>query len=280
MHLYPNAKINLGLNIVGRRDDGYHDIETVFYPIPLNDVLTAEVAGAFAFSQTGAALDCPPADNLVVKAIRRYADMSATTPAAPAPMPPLSIVLHKRIPAGAGLGGGSSDAAAAVRAMRSLLHLTDSDAALEAMLAPLGADCPFFVRSEPVFATGIGNVFTPISLSLAGWGIALVKPDIHVATREAYAAVRPARPAMPLTDIVRRPPGQWQHLLTNDFEPSVFAAHPRIGDIKQRLIGLGATYASMSGSGSAVYGLFAPGEPVPHLADAFPDSFTWTGQLT
>lgn len=273
MLLHPNAKINLGLNIVRRRTDGYHDIETIFYPIPLTDALTIEPAAASMFRQTGVTLDCNPADNLVVRAIRRYAEHAGAEDAT------FSVILEKNIPAGAGLGGGSSDAAFAMKAMRSLLARDDDDAVLERLLAPLGADCPFFVRNAPVFATGTGDIFTPISLSLAGWHIALVRPDIHVATREAYAAVHPAKPAKPLTDIIRRPVEEWQQLMVNDFEASVFAAHPEIGAIKARLLEMGATYASMSGSGSAVYALFKKGTLEPDLATIFPTAMTWWGTL-
>lgn len=270
MELFPNAKVNLGLNIVARRADGYHDIETIFYPIPLTDRLSVERAETFSFRQTGAPLDCQPEQNLVVRALRALTEDDK---------PPLAVELEKFVPSGAGLGGGSSNAAFAVKAARDLLGRSESDAELERLLAPLGADCPFFVRNSAVFATGIGDVFTPLELSLAGWQMALVKPDIHVATREAYAAVRPASPAVPLTDIVRRPVAEWQGLMLNDFEPSVFAAHPEIAAIKQRLLDLGATYSSMSGSGSSVFALFTSTAKPIQLDQLFPNCFTWWGAL-
>ena len=269
--LHPNAKINLGLNIVSRRPDGYHDIETVFYPIPLTDKMTIETSEAFSFTQTGTPLDCRPEANLVVRAIRALAGDEV--------LPRLRVTLEKHIPSGAGLGGGSSDAAAAMCAVANVMDLPLTPTDIEQKLATLGADCPFFVRNKPVFATGIGNIFTPIELSLSGWNLALVKPYIHVSTREAYAMVEPAQPAMPLTEIIRRPVVEWQHLMANDFERSVFSAHPEIEEIKQRLLQCGATYASMSGSGSTVFALFEEDTPLPDLNRIFPAAFTWWGRL-
>ena len=268
---HPNAKINLGLNIVRRRSDGYHDIETVFYPIPLTDTLTIEDADAFSFTQTGTPLDCRSEDNLVVRAIKALA--------ADDELPRLRVTLEKHIPSGAGLGGGSSDAAAAMCAVANHMNLPLTPTDIEQKLATLGADCPFFVRNRPVFATGTGNVFTPIELSLSGWKLVLVKPDIHVATRDAYAMVKPARPATSLTEIIRRPVAEWQNLMANDFEPSVFMRHPEIGEIKQSLLQLGATYTSMSGSGSAVFALFENDTPLPDLNGLFPEAFTWQAEL-
>ena len=186
-------------------------------------------------------------------------------------IPPLDIYLYKHIPAGAGLGGGSSDAAFMMKLINERFQLGLSDEALEEKLATLGADCPFFVRNRPVFATGIGNIFTPISLELIGWHIVLVKPDIYVSTREAYAGVEPQRPTLPLTEIVKRPVEEWQQLMKNDFERSVFARYPVIAAIKDQLLDLGATYAAMSGSGSALYGLFR--EPIDHVEEKFSGCF-------
>lgn len=263
MIVYPNAKLNLGLNIVARRPDGYHDIETVFYPIPLQDALEVHTAQRFSFRQAGDLLDCPAGDNLVIRALRMMeADFQ---------LPELDIYLYKHIPSGAGLGGGSSDAAFMVRLLNEEFRLGLSEDEMERRLAPLGADCPFFVRNRPVFATGIGNVLTPVALNLEGYTLVLVKPDVHVSTREAYAGVTPRRPDVPLTEVIRRPVEEWHTLMRNDFEDSVFARHPEIAATKDRLYDLGARYAAMSGSGSAVFGLFS--KPLEHVDELFPDTF-------
>lgn len=263
MLLYPNAKINLGLNVVARRPDGYHDIETIFYPIPLQDALEVKAADHFAFRLSGNQLDCAAGDNLVIRVLKMLeADFQ---------LPEMDIHLFKHIPSGAGLGGGSSDAAFMMRLLNEQFHLGLSDDEMEQRLATLGADCPFFVRNQPVFATGIGNVFTPISLDLSGWTLVLVKPDVQVSTRDAYADVQPAKPATPLTEIVKLPVEQWQSLMHNVFEVSVFPRFPEIAAIKDLLLDLGAVYAAMSGSGSAVFGLFR--QPLEHVDETFSGCF-------
>ncbi len=263
MLVYPNAKINLGLNVVARRADGYHDIETVFYPIPLQDALEVQTSDRFALRLSGNALDCPAGDNLVIRAMRLMEQEHE--------LPELDIRLFKHIPSGAGLGGGSSDAAFMMKLLNEKFALGLSDDELEARLSTLGADCPFFVRNRPVFATGIGNVFTPVDLDLTGWTLVLVKPDTFVSTREAYAAIIPQRPSMPLTEVIKRPVEEWRKLMHNDFEASVFPHHPEIAAIKDLLYDRGAVYASMSGSGSAVFGLFQ--EQLEHVEDTFSGCF-------
>jgi 4-diphosphocytidyl-2-C-methyl-D-erythritol kinase len=260
MICFPNAKINLGLNVTGKRPDGYHNIETVFYPIPLRDALEVVEADAFSFSQTGIPLDAPAEDNLAVKAMRLLSGYG---------LPPLEVHLYKAIPAGAGLGGGSADAAFMLKLLNDFGRLGLGDDALETMAAQLGADCPFFVRNRPVFASGTGNIFEPAGLSLKGFRLCLITPGIAVSTAEAYAAVTPQRPATSLKEIIRLPVSEWRGRMINDFEPSVFARYPALAAIRQSLYDAGAVYASMSGSGSSVYGLFeasAGGEddrPVP-----------------
>lgn len=267
MVYYPCAKINLGLNVVARRADGYHELETVFCPVPLADELRVEAADAFSFRQEGLELDCAPADNLVVRAVRAYCEWAGLEG-----LPGLAMTLTKRVPSGAGLGGGSSDASMAVRAVREWLIgggagaanrlgadagvRWGSDDELEGLMARIGADCPFFVRCRPVVATGIGDVMRPVRLSLSGWYVVLVRPDVHVSTKEAYGLIRPARPSEFVGDIVMDGVETWQGRLVNDFEAPVIAAHPVIGEVRRELLDMGATYASMSGSGSAVYGLF------------------------
>ena len=269
MIVYPNAKINLGLNVVRRRLDGYHDLETIFYPIPLQDALEVQEAAQFTFRQTGTLLDCAAGDNLVIRALRMVETEHQ--------LPELDIHLFKHIPSGAGLGGGSSDAAFMMKLLNEKFALGMTDDEMEERLSHLGADCPFFVRNRPVFATGIGNIFTPIDLDLSGWTLVLVKPDIYVSTRDAYADVRPAEPSVALTEIIRHPVEEWQGLMANDFEASVFPRHPEIAAIKDLLLDQGATYAAMSGSGSAVFGLFR--QPLEHVDETFSGCFVRQRQL-
>lgn len=252
MVTFPNAKINIGLNIVGRRPDGYHDIVTLFYPVGWCDILEI-VPGkgdSTTLTTTGRAVDCPPEKNLVMKAV-------AAMESAGLKLPPLDIYLHKVIPDGAGLGGGSADAAFAVRTINELLSLGLTDDEMASIVAPIGADCPFFIYNRPMLATGTGTTLAPFDLSLAGRGIAIVKPAVNVPTREAYAGVTPRLPEVYLPTLLQnRPIEEWQGKVVNDFEPSIFANHAAIAEIKRRLAEQGAIYTAMSGSGSAVFGIF------------------------
>jgi len=269
MIVYPNAKINLGLNIVERRPDGYHNIETVFYPIPLQDALEVRETDTFRFRMAGNQLDCPAGDNLVIKALRLLErDFK---------LPELDIYLYKHIPSGAGLGGGSADAAFMMRLVNERFQLGLTDAQMKERLAGLGADCAFFIENRPVVATGIGDQMTPIDLDLKGWILVLVKPDIEVSTRDAYAAVTPKKPETPIADIVRRPVDEWQGTLINDFEASVFPRFPEIAATRDRLLDLGAVYASMSGSGSSVFGLFR--QPLEAVDEKFAGMFVRQREL-
>jgi len=263
--VYPNCKINIGLNITERRPDGYHNLQTVFYPVPLCDELFIQTAPSDSFSLDGLALEGDPEDNLVLKVVRLLRQQGIE-------VPPLAIQLRKIIPSGAGLGGGSSDAAFTLKALNEMLSLGLSDEAMEAMLSPLGADCPFFIRNHPVYAEGIGNIFTPTGLDLAGWHLLLVKPDEFVSTREAYSAVHPHWPEHPLCEIISRPVEQWPGTVVNDFEASVFPLHPVISRLREACYAQGAVYAAMSGSGSTVYGLFRH-EPPTDFLSLFPGAF-------
>ena len=274
MYSLPNAKINIGLRIVGRRPDGYHDLQTVFFPIPLADSLEIEEARRlrkpYEFILSGIALPDDGKDNLVVRvflALQEEFDL-----------PPTSIFLSKHIPAGAGLGGGSSDAAAMMQLLNDYYHLDVTTVDMEQRLAAFGADCPFFVRNKPMYAEGIGNVFTPVNINLKDKYIVLVKPDIHVSTAEAYAAVTPCQLPNSLYDQLLSTPVQlWRNVITNDFEPYVFRTYPKVAAIKQTLYDMGAIYASMSGSGSAVYGIF--GRPIDNAPKVFHDCFTFAASL-
>ena len=255
MIIYPNAKINLGLNVVEKRKDGYHNLETVFYPIPLQDALeikTLETGRVpecgYELKVTGTILDGTPDDNLIVKAYKLLkADFD---------LPPVSMYLYKHIPTGAGLGGGSSDAAFVIKCLNEKFSLGLTDEAMESYAVHLGADCAFFIKDKPVFATGIGNEFHAIDLSLAGKTMVLVKPDVFVSTRDAYSNVVPQHPKASLPELLKRPIEEWKDTVVNDFEQSVFPKYPEIAAIKDKLYDLGAVYASMSGSGSSVYGIF------------------------
>jgi 4-diphosphocytidyl-2-C-methyl-D-erythritol kinase len=250
MICFPNAKINLGLHILSKRTDGYHNLETVFYPVGMCDALEIVSAenGKTTFSQTGINIDGKPEDNIVLKAynlLKKDYDL-----------PEIAIYLRKQIPVGAGLGGGSSDAAFMIKLLNDFAGLKLSIEQMEEYAGRIGADCPFFIQNKPIFAEGTGNVCSPVSISLKDYKIIIKKPSVSVSTKEAYAQVKPQQPAIPLKEIIRLPINEWKNHLINDFEPGVFAQYPEIAEIKQQLYAEGAIYASMSGSGSAVFGIF------------------------
>lgn len=296
---FPNAKINIGLNVVAKREDGYHDIETVFYPVLLQDALEIKLmrpldpaqlrkrieAGlmvqpddAFlpfrllpkkedfpccSLEMTGNEFPFKAADNLVVKAyLMLQQDFD---------LPSIDIKLYKHIPSGAGLGGGSSDCAFMIKLLNRRFNLRMRESMMERYAARLGSDCAFFISNTPSIATGRGEILNPIGLSLKGYTILLVKPDVAVSTAEAYAGVTPHKPETSLADAVMRPVSEWRDCVFNDFEPSVFKKYPLLADIKQKLYDLGAEYAAMTGSGSTVYGIFS--EPLDRTSELFPDMF-------
>ncbi|NDV83571.1 4-(cytidine 5'-diphospho)-2-C-methyl-D-erythritol kinase [Bacteroides sp. 51] len=286
MLTFPNAKINLGLNITEKRPDGYHNLETIFYPIRLEDALEINPAKdnnrKFTLYQSGIVIDGKPEDNLVSKAYRMLDERFN--------LPPIDAHLYKHIPSGAGLGGGSADAAFMLKLLNENFSLGLTIDELEEYAARLGADCAFFIQNKPTFAEGIGNVFSPISVSLKGYQLVLVKPDIFVSTKAAFSLIKPRKPIYSLKEIIARPITEWRELMVNDFEESVFPQYPVIGEIKEKLYQQGAIYAAMSGSGSSIFGLFRDNGKVPQPglanadrwshAAAYPDCFYFECSLS
>lgn len=271
MITFPIAKINLGLNVVERRPDGYHNLQTVFYPIPIMDALELScMDDSFPSTYpcdlkiTNLTIDGNEQQNLVVKAYRLLSQDFQ--------LPRIHAHLYKGIPTQAGMGGGSSDCAYTIRAINEMCSLQLSNQQMINYAAQLGADCPFFILSTPAYAEGIGEKLTPISLSLKGWYIAVVRPDIPISTKEAFSLIRPHFPIHSCRECVSNPIETWKDTLTNDFEQSVFTLHPELGKIKEQLYQLGATYAAMTGSGSSLFGLFC--HPI-EIDKYFPQDFTF-----
>jgi 4-diphosphocytidyl-2-C-methyl-D-erythritol kinase len=256
MILFPNAKINLGLHITRKREDGYHDLETVFYPLQIRDAIEVieinpvEINGdSFRFTHTGNEIHGAPEHNLCYKA---WQLLKRDFPG----IPPIAFHLHKSIPMGAGMGGGSADASFTLMLLNKKFNLGITQAQLINYALQLGSDCPFFILNKPVFAKGRGEKMDSLDLSLKGYYICIVFPHIHISTPWAFKQIKPVVPELPLHDIIKQPLHSWKALLKNDFEPAVFAAYPEIGRIKTQLYDAGALYASLSGSGSTVFGIF------------------------
>ena len=248
MLLYPNCKINIGLRVINKREDGYHNIETVFVPIlGLHDELEVNKSDTFHFTQEGIAIDCHDDDNLIIRCYRQMAVKYAS-------IGPIHIRFKKNIPFGAGLGGGSSDAAHMAIALNELFSLGLTKAQLASEVRSLGADCPFFIYNTPCYAEGIGDELKPISLDLRGLRLVMIKPNCGVSTKEAYGGIVPKGGSL-LFNMIQNRSALFEYA-TNDFEETVCKHHPEITEIKQRLLSAGAVYAAMSGSGSTVFGLF------------------------
>ena len=269
----PNAKINLGLNVVAKRADGYHDLETVFYPVPITDALEVfpmephfPSAVDCDLKVTNIHIEGDEQKNLVVRAYQLLKQDFPT-------LPRIHAHLYKGIPTQAGMGGGSSDCGFMITLLNRQFQLGLTDQQMIDYAARLGADCAFFVLNQPCYAEGIGERLEPIALDLKGWYLAVVRPDIPVSTREAFSLIHPEHPAQNCRDIVMQPVETWRDALTNDFEKSVFAIHPEIGAIKDQLYEMGAVYAAMSGSGSSLFGLFRH----PVALDAFTAPGTFKG---
>lgn len=284
MIVFPNCKINIGLNIVSRRSDGYHDLQTVFYPIyKLHDAIEilpqeAVIQNAFnedllnldssklitsvgqnftpvydaaglRFFSSGLPIEGKAETNLCLKA---YHTLKSDFPA----LPSVSVCLHKAIPMGAGLGGGSADGAFTLQLLNQQFHLNLSPSQLHQYALQLGSDCPFFTINKPAFAGGRGEILEPVTLNLTRYSIVIIHPGIHVSTVQAFAGIKPKQPANSLHDLILEPIDTWRKNIANDFEEIVFAQYPLLQQIKEKLYANGASYAAMSGSGSAVYGIF------------------------
>lgn len=269
MIAFPNCKINLGLNIVRKRADGFHDILTAFHPVGLSDILEIIPAAdnKFEFSTGGNPVDCQTEGNLVVKAYRLMKERFN--------IPPVKIYLHKLIPSGAGLGGGSSDAAFTIRMINEMFHTGLSQDVMMSLAGTLGSDCPFFIRNIPVIARGRGDVFNESLLNLKGLNVVIIHPGIKISTADAYSHSIPSGEEGTLGKIIMEDPCYWKYQLVNDFEQFAFSHFPVLREIKERLYSSGAFYASMTGSGSAVYGLY---KTIPFFGESLPKNyFIWTG---
>ncbi len=260
---FPNAKINLGLLITQKRRDGFHNLETVFFPVGWSDALEIAESDELRFTTSGISISGSPESNLVMKAyflLQKDFDL-----------PALKIHLHKQIPFGAGLGGGSADGAFMLRMLNQFFDLKLSQEKLLEYAAVLGSDCPFFILNKPVFATGRGEIMREIKLNVKGLYLLLVKPPLEVSTASAFQNVVPQKPAVSLSELINLPVQDWKDTIVNQFESSVFPQYPEIASIKNQLYDKGAVYASMSGSGSCVFGLF--NELPTSIENLFPASY-------
>lgn len=272
MVVFPNCKINLGLYITAKRADGYHDLETVFYPLSLTDVLEVVPTGDTepGLEVTGLPVSGVADDNLVLRAYNLVKHLF------PSRVPSVRIYLHKVIPMGAGLGGGSADAAFMLRLLNDWLALGLSKGELLALALELGSDCPFFIENKPQFATGRGEQMHPLPIDLANYKICLICPEIHVATKSAFAMIRPQPAPFDLRQLHQLPIEAWKAAVSNDFEAPIFRQAPELAAIKAHLYEAGALYASMTGSGSALYGLF-PQTFSGAIAVSIPSRVFWVG---
>jgi 4-diphosphocytidyl-2-C-methyl-D-erythritol kinase len=267
---FPNAKINIGLNIINKRPDGFHNIETIFYPIGLSDILEINISNdKINFKNTGLTVENKRFEsNICYKAYQKLNNNFS--------LEPVNIHLHKIIPFGAGLGGGSSDASFTLKAINSIMKLNLNDNTIIKYAERVGSDCPFFIINKPSFASEKGNMLKPIDLSLKGYFLVIIHPGIHVNTAKAYSKISPKKPEISLSELIKQPIENWKGTIKNDFEDSVFNDHPEIEIIKSKLYNIGAIYSSMSGSGSAVFGIF---NYKIDIKDSFNKYFTWTEVL-
>lgn len=268
MLTFPGSKINIGLQITEKRSDGYHNLLSCFYPIGWGDVLELIPSDSFIFSSSGLPIPGDPGQNLCVKAYKLLnADFD---------LPPVKLHLHKIVPIGAGLGGGSADAAFTLKLLNERFQLKLNTAQIEGYARQLGSDCAFFVQNKPMYCREKGDVFDEITVAIAGYTVVLVYPNLAISTAEAYAGVRPRLPESPLWELLQQPVTEWRNVVHNDFEDSLFPRYPILQAVKEKLYNLGAIYASMSGSGSTIYGIF-PSDP--DITNQFGDYHVWKGTL-
>lgn len=255
---FPSAKINLGLRITAKRQDGYHDIETVFYPAGLSDALefvVQERINEDIITVTGADINITPGENLVMKAAKKLREKHT--------FPNIRIHLHKSIPAGAGLGGGSSDAACLLKGLNRFFRLEIPEDELKEIALSIGSDCPFFIDNTPAFASGRGEILNPAPHVLSGYYLVLLNPGVGISTREAYSNCIPQKQAQSLPELVKKPVNEWINFIFNDFEKFAFSKHRVIGLLKDELYSSGALFSLMSGSGSSVFGIFSSCPELP-----------------
>jgi 4-diphosphocytidyl-2-C-methyl-D-erythritol kinase len=273
MILYPNAKINLGLNILEKRKDGFHNLESLFLPVGWSDVLEVlpsenDSGKDFMFVQTGIPLGLSGVENIIYKA---YSLLKTDYD-----IDPVKVILHKQIPAGAGLGGGSSDAVSMVQLLNEIFNLKLSEETIFTYLEKIGSDCSFFYGNEPSFVRGRGEIIEPFSLDLSGYYLLIVVPDIHLSTMEAFSLITPRKPDFPLRQALQYPVNEWENIIKNDFEEVLFPKYPMLMEIKEKMYRTGALYSSMSGSGSAIYGIF---KTEVNPINIFPGLLCWTEKL-
>ena len=272
MIFFPNAKINIGLRITGKRPDGYHDIETVFYPVGLSDALEFVISGQSVkkdiLKVTGIDTGGEPESNLVIKTINRLREKNS--------FPVLKIHLHKVIPVGSGLGGGSSDAACLLKVINRYFKLNIDDPDLKVLALELGSDCPFFIDCIPSYARGRGEILTPVNPVLSGYYLVLINPGVGINTGEAYKYSNPELPSASLLQLIERPLIKWKEFIINDFEAYAFRKYPVLGNIKEELYKSDALFSLMSGSGSSVYGIFSEKPKLPLKLREF---VIWEGNL-
>jgi len=269
---FPQAKINIGLKVTGKRSDGYHDIETIFYPIPLSDALEfVTISGKTGEDElvvSGIDIRIRPEKNLIIKAIKRIRTSY--------PVPMIKIHLHKVIPSGAGLGGGSSDAACILKSIIKRFRFPVSETELKSIALETGSDCPFFLNPVPSFATGRGEILKPVKSLLEGYHLVLINQGFHISTREAYYNCHPSKPKTSLKELFSYKISDWKKYIVNDFEDFVFKVYPKVGELKSALYKLGAVYCSMTGSGSSVYGIY---EKKPKIPDKLKEFIIFEGTL-
>ena len=269
MICFPNAKINVGLNILERRRDNFHNLESVFYPVDWTDVLEIVRSDSFRFTLTGIKVEGNPEENLCAKVYKSLREKYKLSP--------VHIHLHKNIPVGAGLGGGSSDAAFTLKLLNQLFQLNLSVQEMQHIIRPFGSDCAFFIENKTVFAFEKGDQFEEVSIDLRGKFLIMIYPDLHISTREAYDGIIPKQPGIRIKGCVKSEFSLWKDMLGNDFETGIFLKYPLLAQLKERLYKMGAVYASMSGSGSTLYGIF---EKEMELPNSFPENYrTWMGFL-